>query len=105
MDVGKNKIKFTSVLIQEGIETILKYDEMPAEVSIYLIDGKSVGGFMRANSQKSTNANLNSRGMVFQKFCISEIKENQEHKCKEALYTLVARLATLASAYEIKEIL
>ena len=34
MDVGKNKIKFTTVLLQEGIETILKYDDKPAEVRI-----------------------------------------------------------------------
>lgn len=105
MDVGKNKIKFTSLLIQEGVETILQYDEMPAEVAIYLINGKSVGGFMRANSEKKADGNLNSRGMVFRKFCISEIRQNQDHKAKECMYTVVARLATLASTLEIKEVL
>jgi len=105
MDIGKNKIKFTSILLQEGIETILKYDEMPAEVAIYLIDGHSIGGFMRANSEKDSQANLNSKGMVFKKFCISEIRQNQDHKAKESVYTVIARLATLASCYEIKEVL
>ncbi|OUR96126.1 glutamate--cysteine ligase [Halobacteriovorax marinus] len=105
MDVGKNKIKFTSLLIQEGVETILQYDDMPAEVAIYLINGKSVGGFMRANSEKDADGNLNSRGMVFRKFCISEIRQNQDHKAKECMYTVVARLATLASTLEIKEVL
>jgi len=105
MDIGKNKIKFTTLLVQEGVETVLKYDDMPAEVAIYLVDGHSVGGFMRANTEKGSNSNLNSKGMVFRKFCISEIRENQDHKVKEALYSVVARLATLASSYEIKEVL
>ncbi|MDD0854193.1 glutamate--cysteine ligase [Halobacteriovorax sp. GB3] len=104
MDVGKNKIKFTTILVQEGVETTLKYEDMPAEVAIYLVDGHSVGGFMRANSQRDSKANLNSRGMVFKKFCISEIRENQDHKCKEAVYSIVARLSTLASCYELKEL-
>ncbi|PIK13917.1 glutamate--cysteine ligase [Halobacteriovorax sp. JY17] len=105
MDVGKNKIKFTSLLVQEGVDTILQYDDMPAEVAIYLVAGKSVGGFMRANSEKKADGNLNSRGMVFRKFCISEIRQNQDHKAKEAMYTVIARLATLASTDEIKEVL
>ena len=104
MDVGKNKRKFTSVLIQEGIETIIKYGESPAEVTIYLVGGQSVGGFMRANPERSSLSNLNSKGMVFQKFCISEIRENAEHKSTEAVYSMIARLATIASAYEVREV-
>lgn len=105
MDIGKNKIKFTSLLVQEGVDTILQYDDMPAEVAIYLVSGKSVGGFMRANSEKKADGNLNSRGMVFRKFCISEIRQDQDHKAKEAVYTVIARLATLASTKEIEEVL
>lgn len=105
MDVGKNSIKFTSLLVQEGVETILKYDDAPAEVTIYLVDGQSVGGFMRANSEKDSEGNLNSKGMVFRKFCISEIRQNQDHQCKEAVYSIIARLSTLASSHEIKEVL
>lgn len=105
MDIGKNSIKFTTLLVQEGVETILKYDDMPAEVTIYLVDGKGLGGFMRANAERDSQTNLNSRGMVFKKYCISEIRENQDHKSKEAVYSVIARLATLAAGYEIKEIL
>ncbi len=104
MDIGKNKIKFNSVLIQEGIETCLKYNNDPAEVTIYLIGGKSVGGFMRTNSKKTSNSNLNSQGMIFRKYCISEIRENNDHQSKEATYSVIARLATLASGYETLEI-
>ncbi|MGZ3787288.1 MAG: glutamate--cysteine ligase [Bacteriovorax sp.] len=106
MDVGKNSIKFTSLLVQEGVETIIKWDDMPAEIAIYLMDGKSIGGFMRVNGEKDSLGNLNSRGMVFRKLCMCEIVESaQDHKTKEAMYSLIARLATIASAYEIKEVL
>ena len=101
MNIGKNKIKFTSALVQEGIDTILKYDNMPAEVTVYLIAGKAVGGFMRANTEKSAYENLNSKGMVFKKFCMSEIRQHQDHKTKEAIYSVIARLSSLASTYEI----
>ncbi len=105
MDIGKNRKKFTSVIIQEGVDTILKYDDAPAEVTIYLVDGDSIGGFMRVNGQKDTISNLNSKGMVFRKFCISEIRQDQDHKAKEATYSIIARLANLAAGLEIKEVL
>ncbi|MCP4912474.1 MAG: hypothetical protein GY909_05100 [Oligoflexia bacterium] len=100
MDIGKNKIKFTSALIQEGVDSILRYDDMPAEVTIYLVGGKPVGGFVRANESKAANENLNSRGMVFRKYCISEIRENNDYQSKEAVYSIIARLSTLAAAKE-----
>lgn len=105
MDVGKNKKKFTSVVIQEGVDTIIKYDDDPAEVTIYLVDGVSIGGFMRVNGQKDSISNLNSKGMVFRKFCISEIRQDQDHKAKEAAYSIIARLANLAAGLEIEEVL
>ena len=105
MDVGKNKIKFTSVIIQEGIETAIRYDDMPAEVTIYLVGGKSLGGFMRANLERSSTDNLNSKGAVFRKYCISEIKQNNDYQCKEAVYSIIARLSTWAAALEIEEAL
>ncbi len=106
MDVGKNAIKFTSLLVQEGVETIIKYDDNPAEITIYLVNGKSIGGFMRINPERDSLGNLNSRGMVFRKLCMCDIAESAEdHKTKEAMYSLIARLSTIASAYEIKEVL
>jgi glutamate--cysteine ligase len=108
MDVGKNKIKFTSLLVQEGVETIIKYDEMPAEITVYLIDGQSIGGFMRINGEKDSLGNLNSRGMVFRKLCMCDVAQGLEaadHKTKEAMYSLIARLSTIAAAYEIKDVI
>ncbi len=102
MDVGKNGIKFSSFLIQEGVETVVKDRGFPAEISIYLVGGKSVGGFLRSNPQRTTLSNLNSKGMTLKKFCITEMKNQMEHKKKEIVYSIMARLATLASGLEIK---
>lgn len=104
MDVGKNNLKFTSVLIQEGVETIVKYDDAPAEITIYLVNGKSSGGFMRTNPLKTTQGNLNSQGMVYQKLCLSDVKQDCDHKIKEAVYSVIARLSVLAASYEMKEL-
>ena len=105
MDVGKNNLKFTSILIQEGVETIVKYDDAPAEVTIYLVNGRSSGGFMRTNPLKGTQANLNSQGMIYQKLCLSDVKQDCDHKLKEAVYSVIARLSTLAASYEMKELM
>lgn len=105
MDVGKNNLKFTSVLIQEGVETILKYDDAPAEVTIYLINGQSCGGFMRTNPNKTSQGNLNSQGMLYRKFCISDVRQNNDHQIKEAMYSIIARLSTLGASYEMKQLL
>lgn len=104
MDVGKNNLKFTSVLIQEGVETIVKYDDAPAEVTIYLVNGKSSGGFMRTNPLKGTQANLNAQGMIYQKLCLSDVKQDCDHTIKEAVYSIIARLSVLAASYEMKEL-
>lgn len=104
MDIGKNNIKFTSVLIQEGIDTMVSFNGHPAEITIYLAGGVSIGGFMRGNPNKSSSDNLNSRGMVYQKFCISEIRENKDDKIKESVYSTIGRLSTLAAAKEIEEV-
>lgn len=104
MDVGKNNLKFTSILIQEGVETIVKYDDAPAEVTIYLVNGRSSGGFMRTNPLKDSQSNLNSQGMIYQKLCLSDIKQDCDYKIKEAVYSVIARLSTLAASYEMKEL-
>ena len=105
MDVGKNNLKFTSVLIQEGVETIVKFEDSPAEVTIYLVGGKSVGGFIRANPLRDSIGNLNAKGMIYQKYCIAELRQGCDHQDKQLIYSVVARLSTLASALETQEII
>lgn len=104
MDVGKNNIKFTSVLVQEGVETVVKVEDAPAEITMYLIDGKAMGGFMRYNPERGTNANLNSQGMLYRKFCVSDICQDTDTHVKEAVYATVGRLSVLAASHELKEL-
>ncbi|MDA8792262.1 glutamate--cysteine ligase [Bacteriovoracaceae bacterium] len=104
MDVGKNNLKFNAVLIQEGIETVLKFDEAPAEVAIYMVNSVPTGGFLRTNSSRDSKGNLNARGMVYQKYCITEIKELADHKQKEAVYSIIARLSHLAGQMEASKL-
>jgi glutamate--cysteine ligase len=63
-----------------------------------------MGGFMRYNPERGTNANLNSQGMLYRKFCISDICQDTDTHIKEAAYTVVARLSVLAASKEIQEI-
>ena len=69
---------------------------MPAEVAIYLVGGIPVGGFLRVNSLKGKNENLNAKGMILKKFCISEIREDNSKKYKEAIYSIIGRISTIA---------
>lgn len=104
MDIGKGNLKFTSVLIQEGVETMIKYDDAPAEVTIYLVDGNSSGGFMRTNPLRTSQGNLNAQGMVYRKLCLADVKQDCDHTIKEAVYSVIARLSVLAASYEMKEL-
>lgn len=104
MDIGKNNIKFTSVLVQEGVETIIKVEDAPGEITMYLVNGRGMGGFMRYNPQRGTNANLNSQGMLYKKFCISDICQDTDTHCKEAVYCMIARLSVLAASKELQEL-
>jgi glutamate--cysteine ligase len=93
MSSSKGKQKITRVIIQEGVYTIEKRGETEstAEPVIYMIGDKVVGGFYRVHKDKLPHENLNSPGMHFESFCNSNYE-----------YSVIARLALLASAREIQ---
>ena len=106
MIFGKGRTRIDSVFIQEGIYTKYLEHNSPAEPVIYNVGGEAVGGFMRVNTLKTTNKNLNSRGMTFKK--IVENKQTQPIILKNgkfSLYSLLTRIADLAIAYEQKQTL
>lgn len=105
MNIGKGNIKFKSLLIQEGVETVVRYDDAPSEVTIYLINGRSAGGFVRSNPLRTTKTNLNAQGMVYRKLCLSDVKQDCDHTIKEAVYAIIARLSVLSASYELKELM
>lgn len=105
--------KVTKAIIQEGVythETWGKPDTV-AEPVIYLIDQNVVGGFYRVHPQRSTNENLNSPGMYFERLafdecCNSPDKEQSPDAHPNRFYTygVIARLALLAAARETKNL-
>lgn len=112
MSMGKNKSHIDQVIVQEGIPTLLTTDGVTAEPVIYIMGEETIGGFIRANSERSDMDNLNSQGMFFKKLCFKDLSDSLKAKkaseCPEdfptleAVYGIVAKLSALAAAMEIK---
>ena len=85
----KDNVINSEVIIQEGIPTIEKVENYPAESIIYLVGAKVIGKFMRYNTVKGVDNNLNSKGMLF--------TQNSKISPSELL---LSKLATIAVAYE-----
>lgn len=110
MQVVKDGAINAQVLIQEGVPTVDKVGDAPAEPMIYAIDGQPVGGAFRVNPERDEYRNLNARGMFFTGMCDREEAEKGdiEHVpvrlCNWQVYGLITRLANLAAALELEEV-
>lgn len=93
MDIIKEGIINSEVIVQEGIKTISEIKGMMAEPLIYLINGRSIDCFFRANAEKDDLSNLNSRGAQI----INQYTYPVE---KISIYKLIAELASLAASKE-----
>lgn len=108
MQKSKGKQAVDSVILQEGVYTYEQFsaNQQVAEPVIYLMGGEVVGGFYRTHTQRNHHENLNSPGMVFHPFPLAHILQCPDSpeffRCY--LYSIVARLATLAAGYEIQGI-
>lgn len=99
-------------LVQEGIPTADFYSNLPIEPVIYMVGWESIGGFFRMNTERDAVSSLNTRGMIFSCLCLHKLDEPHEEiylNCAEKenlvnLATVMARLASLASALEMKEL-
>ena len=97
MRVTKGGIAVRDIVVQEGVPTILKTkDGVISEPVLYMVESNVAGGFYRSNNTKSEFDNLNSRGMEFNNF---------ERKSILPAYSLIARIASVASGYEIEKII
>lgn len=107
LSIGKDRTEIHSVIVQEGIPTATIINKFPAEPVIYLAQCKLIGGFLRTNTKRGTDENLNSQGMVFKKLCMSDLNaiiedaEPQSAPELELVYGTIARLASLAAGQEI----
>lgn len=112
MSVGKNRMQIASVAVQEGVPTATLIDRLPAEPVIYLLGSELMGGFLRTNTERNDEDNLNSQGMVFRKLCMSDMRDSLEEGTAvhsegsdpselELVYGTVARLSALATGREL----
>ncbi len=105
MAVVKNQLEVHDVIVQEGIPTRFQIDGVHAEPAIYLLGHELMGGFLRKNPMRGKGDNLNAKGMVFQKLCISDLKANVDRDLElELVYGTIARLSAAAMGMEFKNI-
>ena len=108
MSVGKNRMPIESVVVQEGVPTATLVDRLAAEPVIYLFGNELIGGFLRTNTLKGDEENLNSQGMVFKKLCMSDLRDADTESDEEAktptlelVYGSIARISALATGIEL----
>lgn len=120
MSVGKGRMQIESVVVQEGIPTATLVDRLAAEPVIYLMGCELIGGFLRTNTEKGVEENLNSQGMVFKKLCMSDLRnpyvegrepdafdeadaEPSDEPVLELVYGSIARISALATGFELAD--
>lgn len=104
MEVIKGGTLNTEVVIQEGVKTIDKVENFVAEPMIYLVGGKVIDCILRVNSEHDEYGNLNSHGMSFKRDICEESLGKEGHmrsNCQYTPFSVVAKIATLASSYEL----
>jgi glutamate--cysteine ligase len=99
MNVIKEGVENSEVIIQEGVPTIDNFEGNPAEPLVYLVNSNPVGCNYRLNKNQDKFGNLNSSGMEFMTFDKDESKNAMNCPVQE----LIARLASLAAAFECYE--
>lgn len=102
----------SEVMIQEGIVTKDRIKSIVSEPVVYCIGNLPIGGFFRANPERSEKENLNSRGMIFSThlFCPDafnnkeQLEKSNITEDKIELYKFLAKIGTLAIGYELEEL-
>lgn len=115
MSVGKNKLVINSVAVQEGVLTATLVDRLAAEPVIYMAGSELIGGFLRTNTERGAEENLNSQGMVFRMLCMLDLRRSgilgvtpdldeelvEEEPTMEIVYGAIARISALATGAEL----
>ncbi len=112
MAVIKEGLEVHDVLIQEGVYTFEHIDEAVAEPVVYMVDHFVVGGFYRVHTGRGVDENLNAPGMhfvplAFETSCTLPNPQAAPDDIPNRFYAygVVARLAMLAAAIEIEEMM
>jgi len=110
MAVVKEGLEVSSVIIQEGVPTYESIDGAIAEPVVYMLDRFVVGGFYRVHTERGRDENLNAPGaqfvpLAFETPCIPDLGGPADCAPNRFYaYGVVARLAQLAAAIEVHEL-
>lgn len=112
MAVVKEGYPVTQVLVQEGVYTFETWgaDHAFAEPVVYMIGRFVVGGFYRVHTERGPDENLNAPGMHFEPLAFAkpcahpDLSQAPDSTNRFYAYGVIARLALLAAAREIKEV-
>jgi glutamate--cysteine ligase len=108
MAVVKEGLVVTEVMVQEGVHTFESINDAVAEPVVYMIDHFVVGGFYRVHTSRGIDENLNSPGMHFEPLAFESpcsLPDPTQPGCvpnRFYVYGVIARLALLAAAIELK---
>ncbi len=112
MAVVKEGLQVSDVLVQEGVHSFESLNDAVAEPVVYMIDRYVVGGFYRVHTERGVDENLNAPGMRFEPLAFESCCAFPNPDCapddtpnRFYAYGVVGRLATLAAAVEIEEML
>jgi len=110
---GKEGHAVTDLLVQEGVYTFETWGDAQAvaEPVVYMIDRFVVGGFYRVHTERGKDENLNAPGMTFEPLafadtciCPDPSKSPDAKPNRFYAYGVIARLALLAAARELKAV-
>lgn len=97
MQVVKGNVQNTAVMLQEGVATIDRIGEKPAESVIYCMGGEPLGLFYRTHAEKDAYGSLNSPGGM-QFVSSRDFATSPEY---QAACGLIARLVNVAVTREV----
>jgi glutamate--cysteine ligase len=111
MSTIKEGQQVTEVIIQEGVYTFEQVEAAVAEPVIYMLGQFVVGGFYRVHTERGIDENLNAPGaryvpLAFETDCQAPDCTGSPGDPPNRFYTygVIARLAMLAAAIEVEEL-
>ena len=109
MAKGKEGVKTTSVIVQEGVHTSLRTGTAVAEPVMYMVCGAVVGGFNRVHKDRDDTQSLNAPGSHFEPLAFTTQLEGEPGPDEAVLdeetahvYQVLGEIASIATGYELR---
>lgn len=101
MSTIKGRQQVRQVILQEGVYSFDTMNNSVSEPVIYMFGQNVVGGFHRVHKDLGVDDNLNTPGMYFEPLTMSF---NDKGSSRFYVYSVIARLASLAAAMEMQSV-